>query len=82
MAIRTILQRIRLSFSKINLPNVTQRTNTEPEYKLCLPNLWLFFILANHLPLSLYHTGLLLFFFSGLCHTFLCYRLNESNIHV
>lgn len=81
MAIRTILQRIRLSFGKINLPNVTQRTNTEPDYKLCLNHLVVIFILANHLPVSLYHTDLL-FFFSGLCPTFLCYRLNESNIHV
>ena len=82
MAIRTILQRIKLSFSKINLPNITQRTNTEPEYKLLSSHLAVIFILANHLPLSLYHPGLLLFFFPGLYPTFLCYRLNESNIHV
>ena len=34
MAIRPILQRMKLSFSKINLPNITQRTNTEPEYRI------------------------------------------------
>lgn len=67
MAIRPILQRIKLSFSKINLPNITQRTNTEPEYKPLSSHLAVIFILANNLPLSLYHPGLLLCFFFQVC---------------